>query len=244
MGSIKVLADVLSAACPEAFGRQIRISRYVLHIAGRYGLAPSWRLDAAAALSQLGCVTLDPQLIQAAYTGAALSADERLRFESHPQLGSELLAKIPRMELVGWMMGQQMVKDIPEEIPGVPQEAAQEIVLCAKILKLAVAFESLKQKKMSDHDAITQLRKRHDEFAGELVDALRDFKHIGGTMIPRRVATSKLTVGMVLQQEIKNSLGVLVVAKGQEVTRPLLNKLENFSRGGVIDKDILVLVPV
>src|SRR5258708_1147011 len=53
LGSIKVLADVLSATSPEAFGRSLRIAQFVTHIANKFSFAFRWRLDAAATLSQL-----------------------------------------------------------------------------------------------------------------------------------------------------------------------------------------------
>src|SRR5271166_687159 len=84
MGSIKVLTDVLSAASPEAFGRSLRIARYVRHLIAKFNLASPWLFEAAAMLSQLGCITLDPELIQAAYIGSRLSPEDQARFAAHP----------------------------------------------------------------------------------------------------------------------------------------------------------------
>ena len=60
----------------------------------------------------------------------------------------------------------------------------------------------------------------------------------------RKLPLSKVRAGMFLQQEIRTKAGMLVVAKGQEVTHTLLIKLENFSLAGTIDKEVMVLVPV
>jgi hypothetical protein len=48
---------------------------------------------------------------------------------------------------------------------------------------------------------------------------------------------------MILQQEIRTRSGTLMVPKGHEITPALLIKLENFSRAGSIDAEIMVLVP-
>jgi hypothetical protein len=61
MGSIKVLTGVLGAASPEAFGRSMRIARCVRHLVSKFELPAAWRFEAAAMLSQLGCVTLDSE---------------------------------------------------------------------------------------------------------------------------------------------------------------------------------------
>jgi hypothetical protein len=49
---------------------------------------------------------------------------------------------------------------------------------------------------------------------------------------------------MVLDQEIRNKQGMLLVAKGQEITAAVLIKLENFARAGLIDRDVQALVPM
>jgi CheY-like chemotaxis protein len=64
-GSIKVFTDVLATVCPEAFAKSIRISHYVRHFVTTLHLPPSWSYEAAAMLSQFGCIMLDHDLIQA-----------------------------------------------------------------------------------------------------------------------------------------------------------------------------------
>jgi response regulator RpfG family c-di-GMP phosphodiesterase len=244
MGSIKVLTEVLSAASPEAFGRSTRIARCVRHLVSRFDLPLPWRFEAAAMLSQLGCVTLDPGVIQAAYVGEKLSPEDQVRFDAHPRVARDLLIHIPRLEAIAWMISQQLVK---EDVPAVPETSgapAEAIAFGAKILKLAVALDDLTIKGLSDEEATAKLRGRRGEFGSELIDALTSMKPESARMELRKVATSKLTTGMILQQEIRTLAGMLVVAKGQQVTHALLIKLENFSRAGTIEKEIAALVPI
>lgn len=49
---------------------------------------------------------------------------------------------------------------------------------------------------------------------------------------------------MVLDQEIKDGQGVLLVAKGQELTAALIMRLENCVEAGSLDKEVMALVPV
>jgi hypothetical protein len=243
MGSIKVLTDVLSAASPEAFGRSVRIVRCVRHMVSKFGLPSPWRYEAAAMLSQLGCVTLDSEVIQAAYMGGALSSEDQARFAAHPQVARDLLVNIPRLEPIAWMISQQLVKETPQTAPEIPGVPAQAIVFGAGMLKLAVAFDDLRMKGASDEDAIAKLQYRRNEFGSELIEALADLKPESAKMELRKVPVSKLMTGMILQQEIRTRAGMLVVAKGQEITHTLLIKLDNFSRAGTIDKEIMALVP-
>ena len=244
MGSIKVLTDVLSAVSPQAFGRSLRITSCVRHLVAKFHLPSGWCFEAAAMLSQLGCITLDPEIIQKAYLGTHLSAEDQARFSTHPQAAGDFLVNIPRLEPVAWMIRQQLSKEAPQNPPQVQALPAEVLVFGAKILKLAVAFDNLKMGGLSNEDAISQLRHRRGEFEPDLIDSLADIKPESLRMELRKVPISALSPGMILQQDVKTHVGILVVAKGQEVTHPLLVRLVNFSRAQLIDSEILASVPV
>jgi hypothetical protein len=125
-----------------------------------------------------------------------------------------------------------------------PESSAKDIVLGAKILKLALAFDDLRMKRLSVEDAVGRLHTRRSEFERDLVDGLSDIVPPVARMALRKVSTLKLAVGMVLEQEIRIAGGMLLVAKAQEITPTLLLKLENRARAGQLDKEIMVLVPV
>jgi ActR/RegA family two-component response regulator len=243
MGSIKVLTDVLAAVSPEAFGKSIRITRCVRHLVAKFHIPSSWCFEAAAMLSQLGCIMLDPELLQAAYVGTHLSAENRIRFEGHPKAARDLLANVRRLEAVAWIIGQQLTHDVPHNPPEVPELPAAVLVFGAKMLRAAVAFDNLRMKGASDEEAVLRLQYRSD-FDRELIAAFVDMKSEESQMELRKIPISALAVGMILQQDIKNHAGVLVVAKGQEVTGPLLVKLDHFSRARLIENEIMALVPV
>ena len=244
MGSIKVLTDVLGAASPETFGRSMRIAHYVRHLVLKFNLSSTWRFEAAASLSQVGCVTLDTDLIGQAYAGTTLSPEDQARFNAHPQVAMALLAHIPRLEAVAWMIGQQLTVEIPDVVEGVPEPSTKEIVLGAKILKLALAFDELTINRFSIAAAVARLHTRRTEFERDLVDGLADIRLQARRMVLRKVSTSRLSVGMVLEQEIRNKQGMLLMAKEQEITPALLVKLNNFAQAGQIDTEIMALVPV
>ena len=243
MGSIKVLTDVLAAVSPEAFGKSIRITRCVRHLVAKFHIPSSWCFEAAAMLSQLGCIMLDPELIQAAYLGTHLSAEDRLRFEAHPLVARDLLKNVRRLEAAAWIIGQQLIQEIPQNPPEVPELPPGILAVGARMLRAAVAFDNLRMKGVPNDEAVSRLRYRA-EFDRELVDAFADMKSAESQMELRKIPISALTVGMILQQNIKNLAGVLVVAKGQEVTAPLLARLEHFSLARLIDHEIMALVPV
>lgn len=241
-GSIQVLTDVLSAVSPEAFGRSIRITRCVRHLVAKFELPSSWCFEVAARLSQFGCITLDPELIQGAYFGTHLSAEKRARFENHPIVAMNLLASVRRLEPVAWMIGQQLMRGIPQNIPKVPDLPEETLAFGAKMLRVAVAFDNLSMRGVASDEAVLKLRYRSD-FDQKLVDALVNMQPHESKMQLRKLPIANITVGTILQQDVRNHAGVLIVAKGQEVTGPLQVRLERFSRARLIDNEIVALVP-
>jgi response regulator RpfG family c-di-GMP phosphodiesterase len=244
MGSIKVLADVLGVASPEAFGRSLRIAHLVRHLVGKFGKSSPWRFEAAAMLSQLGCVTLAPEVIQTAYRGEVLSPEDQARFDTHPKIARDLLVNIPRLEPVAWIISQQLSKGLASALPGEPSSQEPDIVFGANALKLAIAFDKLRMNGISDEDAVRTLHGRSSEFDPKMVEGLIGIKTEGPKLELRKVQTAKLARGMILQQEIRNQAGMLVVAKGQEITQALVVKLQNLSVAGTIDKEVMALVSV
>ena len=124
-----------------------------------------------------------------------------------------------------------------------PELPGSILVIGAKMLRVAVAFDNLRMRGVSNEEAVIRLKYR-SEFDRDLVDALVDMKSDESKMELRKVPISMLTVGMILQQNVRNHDGLLVVAKGQEVTRPLLIRLEHFSDRRLIENEILALVLV
>jgi response regulator RpfG family c-di-GMP phosphodiesterase len=241
LGSIRVLNDVLSASCPEAFARSLRITRCVEQMMREFKVVMPWRFEAAATLSQLGCVALDTELVQKAYTGAKLSAEEQARFDGHPARGMQLLAHIPRVEPVAWMIAQQLkpaiasAGEIATLFAGMSVTEAREIELGARMLKIAVAYEELRMRLASEEFVLVRLRGRSEEFGLDLVDALSAMGRERRHKELRLVATAKLEVGMVLDQEIRNRQGMLVVG---------LLKLQNFAEARTIERDVRALVTI
>jgi len=99
-------------------------------------------------------------------------------------------------------------------------------------------------KRLSIEDAIARLYGRRSEFEPELIDALRELKPQAAKMELRKVSTLKLEIGMILEQEIRTLQGFVLLAKGNEITPAVLIKLNNFSRAGQIDREVMALVPL
>jgi response regulator RpfG family c-di-GMP phosphodiesterase len=237
-GSIQVLTEVLSLVNPAAFGRAERARRYIHHIVTSMKLGNPWQYEVAAMMSQLGCVTLAPETIDAVYSGEKLSATEQAQYDAHPSVAYGLLSKIPRLEPIAWMIEHQN-----RSVPEVGEPARTDMRLGAEILRLTLAYEKLIHKGASRTEAVHTLTHQNKNFSPEFFDALVALDPNAEEGEIRKCRIELLAPGMIIQEEVRTTEGVLLVSKGQEVTSPLLAKLKNFHARRVITGEVTVSMP-
>lgn len=240
-GSVKVLTEVLSLVNPAAFGRAVRMSRYVQHIVRKLHLEAGWRFEVAAMMSQLGCVTLDNDTIEAVYAGRKLSPDEQARLDAHPSVAADLLSNIPRMEPIARMIAQQESVLPSQHIAG--QEHFDAVKLGAQILKVALAYDQLLSAGKQHDMAMQQMLMRSSQLERSIVDALADLEVEPLHLEVKSCRICDLDCGMILQEDVRTNNGLLIVAKGQQVTYPLLVRLRNFWERRSIGATVMVRVP-
>jgi response regulator RpfG family c-di-GMP phosphodiesterase len=242
-GTIQVLTEIISLVNPPAFGRALRVRRYMHHVATRMALPSPWRFEVAAMMSQLGCVTLHPETIEAVCAGRPLSPGEQTRFDAHPGVARDLLSKIPRLEPVAWMIAHQ--NDLAPALGDLENLQTADIRLGANLLRATLAFDDLMGKGLSKKEAADRLSQEHKDFDPRIFRALRELE-----LDPEEIQTvvhictvdELVPVGMVVEQEVRTKAGLLLVAKGQEVTEALILRLKSFQEDGAIGGTVTVTV--
>lgn len=236
MGSIKVLADMLSLASPLAFNRATRIRGYVRHIRQMMNLENGWQYEIAGLLSEIGCITLPSDLLERVYAQAPLTESEKAMFNAHPQVGSRLLANIPRLSPIAQMIAAQQkpfsVFPPEDEL----NDEARVVALGAQILKVVLDFDQLVASGVPQREALAVLRARRNDYNTTVVIALEKMRFEKMEEIKKTVRVRDLSIGMIAQEDIEAVNGLLLVPKGQKITYPVLERLRNFSkRIGVVE---------
>jgi len=240
-GSIKVLVEILSLVNPLAFSRASRIRDYVKHIVTHLELSDAWKYEVAAMLSQLGCVTIPPEIMNKIHSQVVLTSDEQSMYSAHPLTGRNLIANIPRLESIAQMIeGQQrpfysFSKE--EEDP-----TMKMISFGSQILKASVDFDQLVYCGFSYKSAIATLESRKGEYNPTVLEALKTLKVDKVERRVKSVHVSDLRFGMVAQEDIHAKNGFLLAAKGQEITYPVIERIQNFSKKLGVDEPFKVIV--
>jgi FixJ family two-component response regulator len=230
-GTIEVLTEMLSLSSPVVFSRTSRLRECVHHIAMRLKCADAWRFEVAAMLSHIGCITVPPAILSKVAAGETLSEAEHRIFAAHPQIGHGLLVKIPRLENVAQMLLRQ------NETCHDPDEAttADETLLGARMLKAAIDLDFVKMSGVPYAEGVARMQARGG-YSLRVLDALSDFPAGTASREIREIYVRDLVAGMIVDQDVVAHNGLLLLARGQEVSPPLIARLESFrDTHGVIE---------
>jgi len=242
-GAIRILTDVLSLVNPEAFGRASRIRRYVRDIGERLGYPKAWQLETAAMLSQIGCIVLPEESLKKIYHGIDLTAEESQLFRMYPSVGADLIAKIPRMEEISEIIAYQ---EKHFDGTGIPKDErmGDAIPLGSRILKVVLDFDALETRGLPRAAAMNQLRKRNGWYDPQVLSALEDVLGDEARFTVKELGLNELKLNMIVGEDVVSFKGVLLIAKGQEITPALVERLKNFAKTVGVKEPIRVLIPV
>lgn len=234
-GSVRMLTEVLALASPRAFGRALRVRRFVREIVERLKVPNRWQIEMATMLSQLGCITLPSDLLDKMVSGADLDGEESVLAMGHFKTGSNLIKNIPRMEPVARMIALQ-----PAIAEGrIPEDPASE---GACILFLALEVEGRLTRGEILREILVDLRGRLDARFKPFLDVLETIDVSAAAQNIRSLRVVDLALGMVLAEDVKTRSGLLLVGKGQEVTEVVLTRLRGYARTPGINEPFKVVV--
>jgi len=232
LGSIRALVDVLAIVNPVAFGRGGRIKRLAMRLAEAAGMPPSWELEAAALLSQIGYVSLPVELLEKAINGERLNTDEALLLGEAPKLTQGLLARIPRLENIAAALTLATHGTLKMAV-------SAEVEAMATVLMLVLELDFLTNQPNGAGDAIATLQSRYEKKHGQLLKHLAELCGMGestpgasapGASTPRvrELRLQEVQPGMILMDDVRNDVGILLVSRGYEVSQSFVDRMRNF----------------
>lgn len=246
-GSIKVLIEVLSLSNPAAFSRAARAAKLVDKLAQQLELPRPWQYKLAAMLSQLGCITLPPEVLRKVNARIPLSPSEQSMYDVHPNIGYKLLVNIPRLQQIAQIIERQQQAAIYPISPAVIISPEDEVAIGAQLLAVALDFDLRLMQGENCHNILAEMRRQTGVYNPALLTALGQILSANGasendnsTLFTVAVSALDLKTGMIIESDVWSRAGNLLVQKGQEVTLPVLMRLRNFAQGVGIDGPIMV----
>jgi hypothetical protein len=203
-----------------------------MRLAEAAGMPPSWELEAAALLSQIGYVSLPVELLEKAINGERLNTDEALLLGEAPKLTQGLLARIPRLENIAAALTLATHGTLKMAV-------SAEVEAMATVLMLVLELDFLTNQPNGAGDAIATLQSRYEKKHGQLLKHLAELCGMGestpgasapGASTPRvrELRLQEVQPGMILMDDVRNDVGILLVSRGYEVSQSFVDRMRNF----------------
>jgi len=243
-GAVRVLVDILSLVNPVAFGRSARVRHYVTQLAERLIDKDRWKVEMAGMLSQIGCVSVPPELLEKVYAGAPVAEAEEQIMRDHPLLGRDLIAQIPRLEEVAQIIEHQKHY---YDGSGWPENGkkGEEIPVGAQILSAVLDYEQLESQGYSRDKVLKSLQQRRGKYSPKVLESLANVAQIEREELLKSVKVEQLQKGMLLEQDVKSKNGMLIATRGLEINEAMIRRLNNYNKGiGVVEPFVVRVLTV
>ena len=245
MGTISLLSDILSLNNEASYGQSESSQQLVRSLCRTLKVERIWEIEVAALLSHIGMSTVPPLVAAKAAAGRPLNAVESDIMTHVPEIGSMLISKIPRLEEVARIILYQYENFDGSGIPG--DLSGTDIPIGSRIIRLLNDVQRDPAPTVLERClAVTQ--RNPSIYDPAVVDAaLVNFASGTEGMRPsltrrqvRQIGFSELRAGQMLRSRIFIQDGTVVAAANQVVSSPLMERLCNYSKLGILVEPISV----
>lgn len=226
IGAVRVLLELLEATHPAVFGRASRLREISKLLAQELHIANPWQIELASMLSQIGTIAIPEIVLDRMTFGRATTMEDERHYQRHPQLGSQLISRIPRLEHVADIIAMQERHYDGTGTPEDDERSAEAIPLGARILKCALDYEALMSRGFTPFGALARMRERQGWYDPAVMKALSHVGHLASLSPTSRVRLRDLRVGMVLGEDVTAPDGRLIASRNQTVSTTLWMRLE------------------
>jgi CheY-like chemotaxis protein len=234
-GSIQALVDMLALASPVAFRRAARLRDLATRICTMMRISDSWQISAAATLSHIGYITLPPTVLEKHYTGRPLTASEEGMLQGQVEGTTKLLEKIPRLENV-----TRIIREFSTSRNSPAVAMRDPTSFGANLLRCIVEYDRMTTRGLSRAEALRYLSSHPDDFNADIVASLNTIKPEGRASSRRMVMIDALQNGMIVDEDVRTTEGMLLVPKGYVVNDTVRQRLRNFRLHDEVDGSIAI----
>jgi response regulator RpfG family c-di-GMP phosphodiesterase len=228
--AVNTLAEVLAMVAPWAFQRAAFAQACVRHALPKLEWPDAWQYSVAAALCQIGCVSIPADVMQNDASQRTLTPKERELLHAHSEVAERLIGAIPRLQTVARIVRYQ-AGDAPPDAP-------IEVVRGAHLLHAALELERHSSRDRKLERPWELLRDQTPPIPDYIIKALSGFR--ANVSQTRTVRVRDLMPGWVVDEDVRCSNGMMVLAKGHELTDTAIAALNRLLEASAIVDPIRV----
>lgn len=233
-GAVAMVLDLLQITSPLLVLRTHAIRHIAMRIIESVEFTEAWEFELAAMLCLLGCISLPDEIFENAYGAEDLTPEEDEMFRTHPDVAARLLSKVPRLETVAEMIGNQRTPD-----SATTERAKQG----ARMLNLALELDQKLYRSIDCRTAVDQLT-LSGRFDSDMARALESYSPGKPIFETQNLLQRELRPSMVLDENVMAiKTKALILKEGVVLTPVWIERLENFAKSSGVPERIRVRVP-
>jgi response regulator RpfG family c-di-GMP phosphodiesterase len=214
-------------------------------LAQSVGIRDTWELEAAAMLSQTGYATVPADVLEKERAGHDLTDGERDMLQRIPEVSSNLIANIPRLENVARIDLHQHKHFDGSGYPA-DEVAGERIPNGSRLLKVLIDYLDLHARWLNKSRALEHMQKRSGWYDPRILDAAFVYfdvylnRSATDDATRHAVGIQDLRSGQILLTDVKTAEGALVMTAGIELSPMLIERLKNLQQLGGLKEPVWV----
>lgn len=238
VGSIQIMADILSTTKPDVFHYAVRLKHIMKHMAAELNLGDRWIYEITGMLYMLGYVVFPDDKIQQYVKGHPEAITHKDRIEAS-EFTIDLISKIPRLDpivdIVKHSREPVLVTRLEKPLPSWSQVESGANMLSLVLTYLELSTVTKLQSQVFEH-----IRRMTTAFHPTLIEALEKVEFRKLDIGERETHILQLRPGMVLSQDVVTTDEVLLLKANTSLTESLITLIQGYQRHVEIKEPVYV----
>ena len=175
--------------------------------------------------------------------GDQLSEKHQEIYDKHSEAGAKLINKIPRLESIAEAIRFQNKSFDGSGLPA-GDVSGTDIPLGGRLLKPLLDLVAKESRGLSSIDAVSQMQSQGARYDPQILEVIERVIESDGELETKEISVPQLTADMVIAKDLYTASGVLLIGKGQVISSPLIERLNNFWKNNEIPEKISVLYEI
>ncbi|TWT88156.1 Hydrogenase transcriptional regulatory protein hupR1 [Pseudobythopirellula maris] len=223
-GAVGVLTDMISIAHPDVFSRSAEVEKVVADLRAALGIDDRWEYKLAAKLSMIGFALMSEEDRDGFHRKEHGGVESCELYARAASAGENVIARIPRLELVARMIGMQ--PSAQGAIYGHRDASKDQVVSTgATLLRLATHVDAQARQGVTAQQGLQHIKQRIPSMSIDLEEAVIENWPTLAVQRPIEVALNRLEEGMVLSHDVIGDNGAVLLRQGRRLSETTIERL-------------------